>query len=69
MEGNFRNVFDFGKFWYIGVKQGEIVHISELSNKFIKNPMDVVSVGDEVKVKIIGRDLERGKVSLSMKQV
>ncbi|WP_432407146.1 Tex family protein [Wukongibacter sp. M2B1] len=69
MIGTVRNVVDFGAFVDIGVKQDGLVHISELSNKFIKNPMDVVSVGDEVKVKIIGLDLERGKVSLSMKQV
>lgn len=69
MTGTVRNVVDFGAFVDIGVKQDGLVHISELSNKFIKNPMDVVSVGDEVKVKIIGLDLERGKVSLSMKQV
>jgi len=69
MTGTVRNVVDFGAFVDIGVKQDGLVHISELSNRFIKNPMDVVSVGDEVKVKIIGLDLERGKVSLSMKQV
>ncbi|WP_432662719.1 Tex family protein [Wukongibacter baidiensis] len=69
MTGTVRNVVDFGAFVDIGVKQDGLVHISELSNKFIKNPMDVVSVGDEVKVKIIGLDLGRGKVSLSIKQV
>ena len=69
MSGTVRNVVDFGAFVDIGVKQDGLVHISELSNKFIKNPMDVVSVGDEVNVRIIGLDLERGKVSLSMKQV
>ena len=69
MRGTVRNVVDFGAFVDIGVKQDGLVHISELSNKFIKNPMDVVSVGDEVEVKIIGLDVERGKISLSMKQV
>lgn len=69
MTGTVRNVVDFGAFVDIGVKQDGLVHISELSNKFIKNPMDVVSVGDEVKVKIIGLDIERGKISLSIKQV
>ncbi|WDV46139.1 Tex family protein [Clostridiaceae bacterium M8S5] len=68
MTGTVRNVVDFGAFVDIGVKQDGLVHISELSNKFIKNPMTVVSVGDEVKVKIIGLDLERKKVSLSIKQ-
>lgn len=69
MTGTVRNVVDFGAFVDIGVKQDGLVHISELSNKFVKNPMDVVSVGDEVKVKIIGLDIERAKISLSMKQV
>ncbi|MBM7615407.1 Tex family protein [Alkaliphilus hydrothermalis] len=69
MTGTVRNVVDFGAFVDIGVKQDGLVHISELADKFVKNPMDVVSVGDEVQVKIIGLDIERGKVSLSMKQV
>ncbi len=69
MPGTVRNVVDFGAFVDIGVKQDGLVHVSELSNKFVKNPMDIVSVGDEVEVKIIGLDMERGKISLSMKQV
>lgn len=69
MTGTVRNVVDFGAFVDIGVKQDGLVHISKLSNKFVKNPMEIVSVGDEVKVKIIGVDLERGKISLSMKDV
>ncbi|SJZ58734.1 Tex family protein [Garciella nitratireducens] len=67
--GTVRNVVDFGAFVDIGVKQDGLVHISELSNRFVKHPMEVVSVGDEVKVKIIGLDIERGKISLSIKQV
>ncbi len=69
LTGTIRNVVDFGAFADIGVKQDGLVHISELSNKFVKNPMEIVSVGDEVKVKIIGLDIERGKISLSIKQV
>ncbi len=69
MGGTVRNVVDFGAFVDIGVKQDGLVHISELTNRFVKNPMDVISVGDEVQVKIIGLDVERGKISLSMKQV
>jgi len=69
LTGTVRNVVDFGAFVDIGVKQDGLVHISELSNKFVKDPMEIVSVGDEVKVKIIGLDIERGKISLSMKQV
>lgn len=69
MTGTVRNVVDFGAFVDIGVKQDGLVHISQLSNKFVKNPMEVVSVGEEVKVKIIGVDIERGKISLSMKDI
>ncbi len=69
MKGVVRNVVDFGAFVDIGVKQDGLVHISELSNKFVKDPSDVVSVGDEVEVKIIGLDIEHGKISLSIKQV
>lgn len=69
MTGTVRNVVDFGAFVDIGVMQDGLVHVSELSNKFVKQAMDVVSVGDEVDVKIIGLDIERGKISLSMKQV
>jgi uncharacterized protein len=69
MTGTVRNVVDFGAFVDIGVKQDGLVHVSELSNKFVKNPMEVISVGDEVEVKIIGLDVERGKIALSIKQV
>jgi uncharacterized protein len=65
--GTVRNVVDFGAFVDIGVKNDGLVHISQLSNKFIKHPMDVVSVGDTVKVKILGIDYDRHKVSLTMK--
>ncbi len=68
MTGTVRNVVDFGAFVDIGVKQDGLVHISQLSNRFVRNPMEVVAVGDEVKVRIIGLDLERGKISLSMKE-
>lgn len=67
MSGTVRNVVDFGAFVDIGVKNDGLVHVSQLSDKFVKNPMDVVSVGDTVKVRIIGIDKERGKVSLTMK--
>ena len=67
LTGTVRNVIDFGAFVDIGVKHDGLVHISELSDKFVKNPSDIVSVGDIVKVKVIGIDLERQKVSLSMK--
>ncbi len=69
LTGTVRNVTDFGAFVDIGVKHDGLIHISEMSEKFIKNPLEVVSVGDIVKVKVLKIDLEREKVSLSMKQV
>ena len=69
LTGTVRNVIDFGAFVDIGVKHDGLVHISELSDKYIKNPMDVVSVGDIVKVRVIKVDMEKMKVSLSMKNV
>ena len=67
LTGTVRNVIDFGAFVDIGVKHDGLVHISEMSEKFIKNPSEVVSVGDVVKVKVIKIDKERQKVGLSMK--
>ena len=67
LTGTVRNVIDFGAFVDIGVKHDGLVHISEMSDKFIKNPSDIVSVGDVVKVKVIKIDMERQKVGLSMK--
>ena len=66
LEGTVRNVVDFGAFVDIGVKQDGLVHISKMSRKFINHPMDVVAVGDTVKVKILSIDKERQKISLSM---
>ena len=67
LTGTVRNVIDFGAFVDIGVKYDGLVHISEMSNSFIKNPSEVVSVGDVVKVKVIKIDQERKKIGLSMK--
>ena len=67
MTGTVRNVVDFGAFVDIGVKNDGLVHISQLSDKYIKHPMDVVSVGDTVKVKIISIDYDKKKVGLTMK--
>ncbi len=67
LTGTVRNVIDFGAFIDIGVKHDGLVHISQMSDKYIKNPSEVVSVGDIVKVKVIGIDKEKQKVSLSMK--
>lgn len=67
LTGTIRNVTDFGAFVDIGVKHDGLVHISERSDKFVKNPSEIVSVGDVVKVKVIDIDKERQKVKLSMK--
>lgn len=67
LTGTVRNVIDFGAFVDIGVKHDGLVHISEMSDKFIKNPSEIVSVGDIIKVKVIKIDKERQKVGLSMK--
>lgn len=67
LTGTVRNVIDFGAFVDIGVKYDGLVHISEMSEKFIKNPSDIVSVGDNVKVRVISIDTNRHKVALSMK--
>lgn len=69
MPGTVRNVVDFGAFVDIGVKQDGLVHISELCDRFVKHPMEVVSVGDTVSVKILSVDFNRGKISLSMKNI
>ena len=67
LTGTVRNVIDFGAFVDVGVKHDGLVHISEMSDKFVKNPSEIVSVGDIVKVKVIAIDMERQKVKLSMK--
>jgi len=68
LKGTVRNVVDFGAFVDIGLKQDGLVHISQMSDKFIKNPLDVVQVGDTVNVTIISIDKERERISLSMKK-
>lgn len=69
MTGTVRNVVDFGAFVDIGVKNDGLVHISQISDKYIKHPMDVVNVGDTVKVKIINIDYDKKKVGLTMKGI
>ena len=68
LKGTVRNVIDFGAFVDIGVHQDGLVHISEMSNKFIKHPLDVVSVGDVVDVRVLSVDKERKRRQLSMKK-
>lgn len=67
LKGTVRNVVDFGAFVDIGVKRDGLVHISEMSHKFIRNPHEVVAVGDIVDVKVIHVDLAKGRIQLSMK--
>ena len=67
LKGTVRNVVDFGAFVDIGVKQDGLIHISELSYKYVEHPLDVISVGDTVRVKIIDVDEKRNRISLSRK--
>jgi uncharacterized protein len=67
LKGTVRNVVDFGVFVDIGVKQDGLVHVSQMKNKYIKSPHEIVGVGDIVSVKVLSIDLERKRISLSMK--
>ena len=67
LSGTVRNVVDFGAFVDIGVKNDGLVHISQISDRYIKHPMDAVSVGDTVKVRIISIDKAKQRVGLTMK--
>ena len=67
LEGTVRNVIDFGAFVDIGVHQDGLVHISQISDKFVKHPTDVLSVGDIVKVKVLDVDIAKKRISLTMK--
>lgn len=69
LSGTVRNVVDFGAFVDIGVKQDGLVHISQLADRYVKNPFEVVSVGDVVKVKVTNVDVNRGRIGLSMREV
>jgi len=68
LQGTVRNVIDFGAFVDIGLKNDGLVHISQLSDKFVKHPMDVVSVGDNVTVWVLSVDEKKGRVSLTMRK-
>lgn len=68
LKGTVRNIMDFGVFVDIGVHQDGLVHISELASRFVKHPLEVVNVNDIVSVKVIGVDVKKGRISLSMKQ-
>lgn len=66
MQGTVRNIVDFGAFVDIGVHQDGLVHISQLADRFVKHPLDIVSVGDIVDVKVLDVDLARNRIQLSM---
>ncbi|MDU6115314.1 S1 RNA-binding domain-containing protein [Paeniclostridium sordellii] len=69
LKGTVRNVVDFGAFVDIGIKNDGLVHKSQMSNKYVKDPMTIVTVGDVIDVKVIGIDLKTQKVSLTMKDI
>ena len=69
LKGTVRNVIDFGAFVDIGVHQDGLVHISQISDRFIRHPMEVVSVGDIVDVKVLSVDEKKHRIALSMKNI
>lgn len=69
LQGTVRNVVDFGAFVDIGLEQDGLIHISELADHYVRHPLDVVVIGDIVRVRVIQVDLKRGRVSLSMKGI
>jgi uncharacterized protein len=68
LKGAVRNVVDFGVFVDIGVKNDGFIHISQLSDRYIKHPMDVLSIGDIVDVSVVSVDVERHKIALTAKK-
>jgi len=69
LQGTVRNVVDFGAFVDIGVKQDGLVHVSEMAERFVRNPLEVVGVGDVVTVRVLAVDTARGRIQLSMKGI
>ena len=69
MRGTVRNITDFGAFIDIGLKQAGLLHISEMSRRRVKHPLDVLSVGDTLDVMVISLDEERGRIGLSLKRM
>ena len=69
MRGTVRNITDFGVFVDIGIKTAGLIHISELSAKRVRHPLEVVAVGDVLNVMVIKVDEERGRIGLSLRQV
>lgn len=68
LRGTVRNVVDFGAFVDIGVKQDGLVHVSKMADRYVRNPFEIVSVGDVVEVTVLSVDLERGRIGLSMRE-
>ncbi len=69
LTGTVRNVIDFGAFVDIGVHQDGLVHISQICDKYLKHPSEVLKVGDIVKVKILSVDVKKNRISLTMREV
>jgi len=69
LQGTVRNVVDFGAFVDIGVKQDGLVHVSELADRFVKDPLAVVAVGQVVQVRVVNVDARRGRIQLSMRDI
>jgi len=69
LTGTVRNVIDFGAFIDIGVHQDGLVHVSEMADRFIRHPSEVVKVGDIINVRVLEVDVQRKRISLSMKQM
>jgi len=67
LKGTVRNVVDFGAFVDIGVKRDGLVHVSQMADRYVRNPLEVVAVGQIVEVRVIGVDKERGRINLSMR--
>ena len=69
LKGTVRNVIDFGVFVDIGVQQDGLVHISQITDRFIKHPLEAVSVGDVVDVKVMSVDLQKKRIQLTMRGI
>jgi uncharacterized protein len=68
LKGTVRNVVDFGAFVDIGVKQNGLIHVSEMSDRRVRDPYSIVSVGDVVEVTVLNVDIDRGRIGLSLRQ-
>ena len=69
LQGTVRNVVDFGAFVDVGVKHDGLVHVSQMADRYVRNPHNVVAVGDVVTVRVLNVDVERGRIGLSMRGI